>query len=648
MEVCKICGGTVSRIGNVNVCDACGNRWTTENIGSSCTDENKRAWEVLRNEDFEKATELFNNLIFKDGVDYEAYWGKALAENGITYVIDLNENKKIPTFHALSENSFLENVDVKKAIAKAPADIANEYQKQAKLIEKLRIEWTTKASKEPPYDIFISFKDSDKANGIKRTQDSIDAQDLYNVLISEGYKVFFSRISLRDKVGEQYEPYIYNALNTSKIMIVFGEKPEYFVSPWIRNEWTRYIKKIERNEKRKDSLIVLYKNINPGDLPMALANRQSIDYSSFDASTRLLKHIEKVIEESKKEDSNLTLSPNKMQEFKKDFDYFENELGKITIERCKNSHERVFIPREIDGKIVSRIGKECFIGQSKIKQINLPDSITEIEDLAFSNCQSLEKIHIPNGLTEIGEEAFYNTGIVNLTLPKSVKVIGDSAFCHCRNLKIAELSSGLTSIRERAFQDCKELERVILPDTLVEIANHAFCNCHFLNHIALPDSLLRIGEHAFVGAAFEHITIPSKIKHIEWGTFDYCHLSSISLPDGLETIGNDAFRFSEIERVNIPSSVNLINHEAFYACKSLKEITIEGGKIAENAFSRCKNLKKVTIKDKVTEIDKYAFSECSNLTELTIPKTLNNIHKLAFFRCPTATKLKAKFKFLRK
>ncbi|MGN0622425.1 MAG: toll/interleukin-1 receptor domain-containing protein [Oscillospiraceae bacterium] len=159
---------------------------------------------------------------------------------GIVYVTDVNENKKIPTCNNITENSFMNDKDVQKAISLAPADIADGYKNQAEYIEKVRVEWLEKASKEPAYDVFISFKDSDRENGIERTQDSIDAQDLYNALVAEGYKVFFSRISLRDKISEQYEPYIYNAIKTAKVMIVFGEKATYFNSVWIKNEWTAW------------------------------------------------------------------------------------------------------------------------------------------------------------------------------------------------------------------------------------------------------------------------------------------------------------------------------------------------------------------------------------------------------------------------
>lgn len=82
--------------------------------------------------------------------------------------------------------------------------------------------------------MFICFKDSDKEHGIDRTPDSVEASNLYAYLTDKGYRVFFSRVSLKEKVAEEYEPYIYNALKTAQVMIVYGQKAEYITSTWVK------------------------------------------------------------------------------------------------------------------------------------------------------------------------------------------------------------------------------------------------------------------------------------------------------------------------------------------------------------------------------------------------------------------------------
>ena len=76
------------------------------------------------------------------------------------------------------------------------------------------------------------------------------AQDLYYQLVQEGYKVFFSRITLEDKIGMAYEPYIFAALNSAKVMVVVGTKPEYFNAVWVKNEWSRFLKLIKSNKNK--------------------------------------------------------------------------------------------------------------------------------------------------------------------------------------------------------------------------------------------------------------------------------------------------------------------------------------------------------------------------------------------------------------
>ena len=299
LKKCKMCGEPLNRReGNYYVCDFCGNKWEIDSSNDVHAVERANAWIALQGSDFERATELFDEIIHKEPENHEAYWGRALATGAILYVTDLSEDKKVPTCNNISEESFINGKDVQKAISFAPADIAETYKKQSEQIEKIRIEWLEKARKEPAYDVFICYKDSDRENGLERTQDSIDAQDLYNALVAEGYKVFFSRISLRDKVAEQYEPYIYNAIRTAKVMIVFGEKPEYFRAVWLKNEWSRFKTRIEKGEKHKNSLVVVYKNMDPGELPVVLKSRQCLNAADMTFLSDLNRHIKKVIEAS--------------------------------------------------------------------------------------------------------------------------------------------------------------------------------------------------------------------------------------------------------------------------------------------------------------------------------------------------------------
>ena len=301
-KLCGTCGAPLDRKGDGYVCRYCGNKWVADPIDDIRVIERANAWAALRDCDFERACELFENILYKEPENHEAYWGRALSYNGIIYVTDLNENKKVPTCNSISESSFTDCYDTKKAIEFAPEDIAATYREQAEIIEKIRVEWLEKARCEEPYDIFLCYKDSDLENGIERTADSIVAQDIYIHLKEQGYRVFYSRESLRDKAGEKYEPYIYNALSTAKVMLVYGSSSRYIKSAWMKNEWYRFSRKIMAGEKHKDSLIVACEGFSPSELPLSLSQRQCLDASRKTFFIDMDRSISKIISECNKDE----------------------------------------------------------------------------------------------------------------------------------------------------------------------------------------------------------------------------------------------------------------------------------------------------------------------------------------------------------
>lgn len=297
--LCPTCGATreVVIIKGIKylVCPACGMKSIFNNVTSEEDTLLFVANDYLVNANFEEARESYDRILARFPHSYAAHFGALLAEYNIQFVSDIIEGKKVPTIHNTSIHSLLNTSHLKKALEYAPVEIAENYKEIADKIEKIRIEWVAKAAKEPPFDIFLCFKDSDVENGIQRTDDSYAAAGIYTYLSKKGYNVFFSRESLRDKVAENYEPYIFNALNTAPIMIVYGSKPEYFASTWVKNEWGRYISKIKSGDKQFNSLVVAYDKIEPSELPVVFKNLQCMDASEKTFYEDLREHIEKVL-----------------------------------------------------------------------------------------------------------------------------------------------------------------------------------------------------------------------------------------------------------------------------------------------------------------------------------------------------------------
>ena len=152
------------------------------------------------------------------------------------------------------------------------------------------------SSKEDPYDVFICYKETDQDGG--RTEDSVLAQDIYDALTKEGYKVFFSRITLEEKLGTEYEPYIFAALNSAKVMLVVGTSPENMESVWVKNEWSRYLEFMKKDKSK--TLIPVYKKIDAYDLPDSFSMLQAQSMDKIGAMQDLVRGIGKIITASKK------------------------------------------------------------------------------------------------------------------------------------------------------------------------------------------------------------------------------------------------------------------------------------------------------------------------------------------------------------
>lgn len=293
-NICNICGANLIYKDGKWVCPACG-AFKTEEISNEEVTLLYNAAQKLRLASFDDAEEAYRDIIAKYPENSEAHWGLVLSKYGIKYEDDY-DGKKLPTCYATSIESVLTDKDYLDAVRLCKDKYQKEYYiEQGKVLEKIRVEWLEKASKEPKYDVFLCFKDSDKLNNMERTDDSIEVANLYTHLSSLGYKVFYSRESLRDKVAEKYEPYIYNALNTAAVMIVYGSKTEYFSSVWMKNEWTRYVRRLREGLKIEGSLVIACDGVNPGDLPRPLNQMQVLDARKKTFYGDLEAHIAKII-----------------------------------------------------------------------------------------------------------------------------------------------------------------------------------------------------------------------------------------------------------------------------------------------------------------------------------------------------------------
>ena len=291
---CKMCGGTVEFEpgATVGVCDCCGTKQTLPRLDDDRrANLYDRANHFRRNNDFDKAAGLYEQILNEDSSDAEAYWSLVLCRYGIEYVEDPATHRRVPTVNRAQFTSVFDDDNYKSAIRYADIAQRQLYEDEARTINEIQKGILSISQKEEPFDVFICYKETD-ANG-RRTPDSVLANDLYHQLTQEGFKVFFARITLENKLGTAYEPYIFAALNSAKVMVVLGTKPEYFNAVWVKNEWSRYLSLVKTSGGKK-VLIPAYKDMDPYDLPEEFSHLQAQDMSKLGFMQDLIRGIKKI------------------------------------------------------------------------------------------------------------------------------------------------------------------------------------------------------------------------------------------------------------------------------------------------------------------------------------------------------------------
>jgi len=291
---CKMCGGDLEVTEDMKIveCDYCGTKQTVPNADN----EKKvnlfnRANRLRMASEFDKATVIYENIIAEFPEEAEAYWGLCLCNYGIEYVDDPATAKKIPTCHRASFESLQKDENFELALEYADVVAQKVYRDEAREIDRIMGEILAISKNEKPYDVFICYKETDEKG--ERTVDSVLAYDIYDALTAKGFNVFFSRVTLEDKLGMQYEPYIFAALNSAKVMLSIGTKYEYFHAVWVKNEWSRFLKLMKKDKSKV--LIPCFKDIDAYDMPEEFKALQAQDLGKLGAVQDIVRGVLKII-----------------------------------------------------------------------------------------------------------------------------------------------------------------------------------------------------------------------------------------------------------------------------------------------------------------------------------------------------------------
>ena len=274
---CEMCCGEleISPDKSIGICKYCGSTFTIPKEIEKKGNLFNRANYLRQNCNFDKAINVYESILADNCEDADALWGLVLCRYGIEFVEDPKTKTRIPTCHRASRTSILLDPDFKSALQYADEEKQQVYYEHAQRIDQIQKAILSMSDTQEKYDVFICYKETDDRG--ERTTDSVLAQELYNELTRQKIKTFFARKTLEGKVGSSYEPIIYSALNSAKVMIVLGTKPEHFEATWVKNEWSRYLDFMKDSDDKH--LIPAYRDMSAYQLPEEFMSIQALDMS---------------------------------------------------------------------------------------------------------------------------------------------------------------------------------------------------------------------------------------------------------------------------------------------------------------------------------------------------------------------------------
>ncbi len=581
---CRGCEASIdisSATDGVLSCPYCGNTYTLpkENADPAVLGFLRSGEHDLDMGDFDGAYAAYSKAAELDPSEPEAYFGMALATFGVRYIRDVSGDgiKLRPVCYEVSGKRFSRDGNYLSAVKAAGGARKSEYERKAQEIDDILTKFNALKKSGTDYDCFICAKVTDGEGG--KTQDSKDADYIYRLLKERGYRPFYSENDLRFRQGEDYEAHILYALRRSSCMIVVCRNEEYLQTPWVRNEYSRFLKLVNDEEKDSDSItIAFYKNVIER-LPGKRGRIQGVDLSSPEAGGQITDFVARHVNAARADRA----------------EWRSQDLHKFSAPAVRPMAPPAPVGRPVQPQIAPPPAAPRITGYVPPLSDGLqpadekrraeyarrhrkyagetagqPEYIVDGAELVHYNPNHgiNAAVAVPAGISAIGAWAFEESKIKSIVLPEGVTVIGNNSFDSCRNLESITIPGSLKRIEVGAFRYCTRLKRVYISDIA------AWCGIKF------------------------------------GGARDVSDANPLVLAHDLYLNG------SPVETLEIPGNATHIGNFAFTECNSIKKVVISEGvtSIGRGAFSKCINLKTVVIPESVTEIGADAFASCLGVT----------------------------------
>lgn len=281
----------------------------------------------------------------------------------------------------------------------------------------------------------------------------------------------------------------------------------------------------------------------------------------------------------------------------------------------------------------------------------LPGIINEYDgEIIYSNdgkkllkvAENCRRVKVKKGVEVIAEGAFDSTRVRHINLPNTIQVLEPNALLRAHYLESINLPSSIITIEQCAFQFCggfdKGLKKIILPKYLHTLGENAFYGCYKLEQLTIRGDFMWkqswMDNNPFYYT--ERLTV-IKNSNPNFMVKDGMLMSAdgkilfrcvnddkrIVIHDGVETIAQGAFCGRDrMEKVILPNSLREICKDAFRGCRNIDNVELPEGlmTIGVESFSFCWNLKTMTLPASLKIIAYSAFEHSEHLKNLICPK----------------------------
>lgn len=305
---CTVCGGDMIPNGEVGVCDSCGRKVALAGLTDDRKIENRnRANEARLKQDYSAAERAWSRIVADEPDSPEAHWNLAISRYGVDYIWDDLTGEFYPAMNRVQFEKFTDDPDYRAAVRYADENGLVYYMEEGQRLEELRERLLTLVKDEQGYDVFLC-GGSQMASGWNSAApggsqgNSKDAQavlgsgfdgdymaEIDRELSAKGLRVFYGREALAGIPKQEQEPYIFSALYTSRVMILFGSAAEQLSELSVKNEWSRYLALMEQDDRKY--LIPAYAHMRPEFFPDEIPAREAIDLTASGSMMDLVRGV---------------------------------------------------------------------------------------------------------------------------------------------------------------------------------------------------------------------------------------------------------------------------------------------------------------------------------------------------------------------